>query len=231
MDLEEMQELQQADLLRDDANRRLKAIDEQIVDPPFIEALDAEIEAQTVADQEASRADREAQAVVETAQRRIEAAEERLYGGTVTEHRTLEELQRTLYGQRQGLGELRDRQLSARRSADEAAAGRRWLRAMREQALEIWNSRQTGLKAQRDETQALVDELTARVNERRARMNESDLRTYDEYRRRRPRVVAAVAGGVCEECRLTLPTMIISRARRNDRPIECPSCGCLVRVA
>ena len=46
MDLEGMQELQEIDLLRDAALRALEAATAQIGPPPFMEALDAEIEAQ-----------------------------------------------------------------------------------------------------------------------------------------------------------------------------------------
>ena len=226
-----MQELQQVDLQRDDAKRVLQTVVEQIIDPPFVEALDGEIEAQALLSLTAARESREAEAIVGTAQRRIQASDERLYGGTITDHRTLEELQRDLYSQRQNLGPLSDANLAARQRAEEAAIAERWLRDFREQALAIWNTRQTQLRAERDEAQDHVDDLSVLVEQRRVRLTESDLGTYDEYRQRRPRVVAGVAGGVCEECRLTLPTMIITRARRADRPIECPSCGCLVRVA
>ena len=232
MDLEELQELQEVDLLRDDANRTLQAILEQIEDPPFVEALDAEIEAQAQTTQQIAGEAREASAVVETAQRRIDAADERLYGGSVTNPRTLEEIQRDLYAQRQAMVGLKDANLKAHQLSEDAFVAERWLRDLRTQSLEIWSARQAELIGQRDAAQTQVDDLTTQIDARRARISETDLRIYDQYRRRRPRVVAGVAGGVCEECRLALPTMVITRARRGgDAPIECPSCGCLVRVA
>ena len=232
MDLEELQELQEVDLLRDNANRTLQAILEQIEDPPFVEALDAEIEAQAQATQQLAGEAREAAAVVETAQRRIDAADERLYGGSVTNPRTLEEIQRDLYAQRQAMVGLKDADIKARQLSEDAFVAERWLRALRAKSLEIWNVRQADLVEQRGAVQSQVDELTAQIDARREQISEADLRIYDQYRRRRPRVVAGVAGGVCEECRLALPTMVITRARRGgDHPIECPSCGCLVKVA
>lgn len=232
MDLEELQELQEVDLLRDNANRTLQAILEQIEDPPFVEALDAEIEAQAQATQQLAGEAREAAAVVETAQRRIDAADERLYGGSVTNPRTLEEIQRDLYAQRQAMVGLKDADIKARQLSEDAFVAERWLRALRAKSLEIWNVRLADLVEQRGAVQSQVDELTAQIDARREQISEADLRIYDQYRRRRPRVVAGVAGGVCEECRLALPTMVITRARRGgDHPIECPSCGCLVKVA
>lgn len=231
MDLEAMQELQQVDLQRDEARRRLEGVVAQITEHPYIAALNAELEAQTQAAAQAAATGREAAAAVEQAQRRIEAADERLYGGSITNPRTLTELQSDLYAQRQKLVELQDTELASRQQAEEAFGAERWLRQLRERSLEIWNARQSELAAQRDTAQQRMDALTAQVEEHRRQLREADLEVYDEYRSRRPRVVAAVAGGVCEECRLALPTMVITRARRSIEPIECPSCGCLVRVA
>lgn len=226
-----MQELQEIDLRRDDAKRRLAMITEQIAAHPYLEALDGEIEAQAQAAVQAAGTLREAGAAVETAQRRIEAANKRLYGGGETNPRVLEDLERDLYAQRQHLVTLRDAELAARNQADDTAGGERWLREMRERSLNIWNEQQGELRELCDDAERRVATLTTQAEQQRGRLVEADLRIYDEYRRRRPRVVAEVAGGVCEECRLMLPTMIITRAQRGDVPIECPSCGCLVRVA
>lgn len=226
-----MQELQEIDLRRDDANRTLQMIADQIAGHPYLEALDGEIEAQVQTAAQAAGALREAGAAVETAQRRIEAANKRLYGGEETNPRVLEDLERDLYAQRQHLVTLRDAELAARNQEDEAANGERWLRELRERSLGIWNEQQAELRELCDQAEQRVANLTAQAEQQRGRLLEADLRIYDEYRQRRPRVVAEVAGGVCDECRLTLPTMVITRARRGDAPIECPSCGCLVRVA
>ena len=231
MDLEEMQELQEIDLLRDEALRGLQAILDQITDAPFVAALDQEIEAQVQVSEQAASASREAAALVETAERRIQAADDRLYGGSVTNPRTLSEIQRDLYAQRRNLIDLQSSASGVNRESEEATTAERWLRDLRKTSLEIWNARQTELTGQRDAIQTRVDQLTERVDAARTRLNAADLAIYDEYRRRRPRVVAGVAGGVCEECRLALPTMVITRARRGGDPIECPSCGCLVKVA
>ena len=230
MDLEGLQQLQEIDIQRDQAERELQAIIEQILDPPFIGQLEAEIEAQ---EEEARRADhavREAHAVVQTAQRRIEVTDNRLYSGSITDHRTLEELQRDLYAQRQQLPPLAEAETRAGYDAETAHEASAWLQQLRTGALDVWNARQSELQAERNEAQERVDEFSRQIEVRRDKLSQEDLSTYDQYRRRRPRVVATVAGGVCAECRLTLPTIVISRARRGTRTVECPSCGCLLRV-
>ena len=218
MDLEEMQELQQVDLQRDDAKRVLQTVVEQIIDPPFVEALDGEIEAQALLSLTAARESREAEAIVGTAQRRIQASDEQ----TLRRHD-----HRPSHARRAAARPLLTAPETSARSAMQtsrrvsapkrAAIAERWLRDFREQAVAIWNTRQTQLRADRDEAQDHVDDLSVLVEQRRVRLTDSDLGTYDEYRQRRPRVVAGVVGGVCEECRLTLPTMIIT-LRSTRRP-------------
>ena len=231
MDLEGMQELQEIDLLRDAALRALEAATAQIGPPPFMEALDAEIEAQAESAKQADLRLREARAQVETAERRIEATDKRLYGGAESEHRVLQELQADLYSQRQEIVPMRDGALAAERALEAAVEAERWLRNMRKATASNWEQRQAELVEAKAEAEAQAAELTERVEAQRRRLDGEDLATYDGYRRRGPHVVAAVAGGVCGECRLSLPTMVITRARRAVRPVECPSCGCLVRVS
>ncbi len=231
MDLEGMQQLQEVDIQRDRANRELQAVLDQISDPPFIAQLDAEIEAQEEEARRADQAVREAHAVVQTAQRRIEVTDQRLYSGSITDHRTLEELQRDLYAQRQQLPPLTEAESRASFEAEQAHDAGGWLQRLRTGALDVWNARQAELDGERREVQERVDEYSRQAELLRDKLTQDDLDSYDQYRRRRPRVVATVAGGVCAECRLTLPTIVVTRARRGARAVECPSCGCLLRVA
>lgn len=231
MDLEEMQELQKIDLLRDEAVRTLETVTAQIGPPPFMPALDAEIEAQAEWLQQADSQLREARAQVETAERRIEATDKRIYSGAESNHRVLQELQADLYSQRQEIVPLRDAALAAGRALETASDAGQWLRDLRSRASADWEQRQAELADAGTRAETEVTELTERVRNQRQRLAAEDLATYDDYRRRGPRVVAPVAGGVCGECRLSLPTMVITRARRASRPVECPSCGCLVRVS
>lgn len=230
MDLEGLQKLQEIDIQCDQAQRELQAIADQISDPPFIGQLDAEIEAQSEEARRADHAVREARAVVQTAQRRIEVTDNRLYSGSITDHRTLEELQRDLYAQRQQLPPLAEAETRATGDAELAHQAGAWLLKLRSSALDAWNARQRELQSSRQQAQDRVDEFARQIEILRERLGEDDLSIYDQYRRRRPRVVATVTGVVCDECRLTLPTIVISRARRGTRIAECPSCGCLLRV-
>lgn len=231
MDLDGMSQLQDLDLQRDTAKRQLQAILNQISDFPHLPALDAEIDAQHDLQRQADAAIREASAVVQTAQRRIEVSDKRLYSGAITDHRTLEELQRELYSQRQRLPTLQDDERRARADAAQAQSASEWLAQLRRAALRLWQDNQAALDRQRFDAQEQVDEFSRLIELRRDTLSPDDLALYDQQRRRgRPQVVANVAGGVCNACRLTVPTVLITRARRGLRAVECPTCGCILRV-
>ena len=157
--------------------------------------------------------------------------DKRIYDGTITDHRTLQDLQADLYKQRQDITPLRQKSLAAEQSHASGIEAEGWLGELRGTALASWQERQAELSAQRGQIDEQIAALAVRVEAQRERLVAEDLATYDSYRLRGPRVVAGVAGGVCSECRLMLPRMVITRARRADRPVECPSCGCLVRVS
>lgn len=230
MDLEGLQALQEIDIQRDRAIRELQTIVEQISDPPFLAQLDAEVEAQTDEGRRAELSAREAHAHVQTAERRIEAADARLYSGTITDHRTLEELQRDLYSQRQQLSPTKEAETRAREAAEAARDASSWLMTLRTNVVDAWNARQAQLRSEQASAQEQVDEHARQIAEVRGQIADDELAVYDQYRRRRPRVVATVTGGVCDECRLMVPTVAVTRARRGNRVVDCPSCGCILRV-
>ena len=230
MDLERLQQLQDIDIKCDQALRNLQAVAKQLSEPPFLAQMDAEIAAQDDVTRLADQAAREASAQLQLAERRIRATDQRIASGSISDYRILEQLQRDRYAQTQQLtllNEAKTRTASEARSAQDASD---WLQQLRAGALNAWNARQAGIETERQSLQEHVDEFSRQIELERARISDADLTIYDQYRRRRPRVVTRVVGGVCEECRLMVPTISLTRARRGDRLVECPSCGCILRV-
>lgn len=65
-----------------------------------------------------------------------------------------------------------------------------------------------------------------RTRERLAsRLDEQLLRTYERVSRKSPRVVVRVAGGVCQGCRMSLPTSSASRNPPATSLESCQNCG------
>lgn len=65
-----------------------------------------------------------------------------------------------------------------------------------------------------------------RTRERLAsRIDEQLLRTYERVSRKSPRVIVRVEGGVCQGCRMSLPTSSASRNLTGTSLENCQNCG------
>ena len=230
MDLSGLQRLQEVDVGRDKAIADLKDITDQIKDPPFIDQLDAEIAAQQDVVRLAEKAVREASAKLQNAERRVKATDESLYSGRITEQRTLQQMQTDLYNQRQQITVMEKDELDLEVAAEDERETLGYLQKLRTDALEHWNAEQRTLETARGESQEAVDEFDRQIEILRERLSPDDLALYDQHRRRNPMVVADVSSGVCDGCRLKVPPVSISRARKGTSAVECPNCGCLMRV-
>lgn len=152
--------------------------------------------------------------------------ERKLYGGTVTNLKELEQLQAKVEELRRKVGHHEEAALVAMEESDalapevQAAAAER----ARLQAL---------LDARRAEQAEICRELEARLAEipaRRAALVEAvdDPRLVERYERNRGRgggiAVAAITDGRCEACRVKVSAAILSQARANQ-VVQCENCG------
>jgi predicted nucleic acid-binding Zn-ribbon protein len=164
---------------------------------------------------------------------KAEPVETKLYSGSITNPKELTDLQRDLdqlTRQRQALEEeLLSvlEQLEAKRAAAAAAQLR----------LDQLESQQaTDRERNRSDDVRIEGELAA-LRERRNRALEgipgAPVNAYDRLRRRRRGIaVVKVERGTCLGCRLTVPTVVLQRARSgtNPNPVQCPSCERMLYV-
>ena len=230
LDLAELAVLQEIDLRLDSVRHDLHGVDDQIGDPPFLATLDDEIGAQAELVKESQSARKGAEVTTDDSRTKIGQEEERLYGGEIPEARELQHLQQEIFGLRRGLSKLEDELLAAQGKEEAEIEASGYLDTLREKSLESWGARQKELLSDRTTIATTADGLQAEVDEQRGHLRKGDLAIYDDHRLRRPQVLAPTAGGVCGSCRLSLPTTIVTRARRAIEPVPCPACGCLVYV-
>jgi predicted nucleic acid-binding Zn-ribbon protein len=170
---------------------------------------------------------------VATAKEKAAPVEQKLYSGSITNPKELSDLQADLdqlTRQRQGLEEellTILEQLEAKRAAIAAA------RERSEQLEADWAAEQQRSQA---EEERLGQELAALREGRSAaaaRIPSAPAVAYDRLRRRRKGfAVVRVERGACLGCRLTVPSVILQRARSgtNPTPVQCPSCERMLYV-
>ena len=168
---------------------------------------------------------RELESSLAQQEERLQASEKRLYGGGVTnarEHSAAEEEKKLLQEQRSAtedkmlemMVEIEELQVSR----DAATERLSRLEAERETEYTDLLERQDALVAKLDELRLARSELTPDVPAATLSVYESLLRT------RKGHAVAKVERGLCQGCRLALPTMEQQRARSYQGVVQCSSC-------
>jgi hypothetical protein len=93
-------------------------------------------------------------------------------------------------------------------------------------AQQAWDARQAELTAQVAALKAEQDDLTAQRDQIAAVVDRSELLKYENLRRSKAgRAVAKVERGLCQACRMSLPTQHLQRVRAGRQTVLCSSCG------
>ena len=170
---------------------------------------------------------------VATLKDRAEPVERKLYDGSVSNPKELADIQRDLEQltrQRQAIEEtllgVMER-LEARRNAARTSESR-------VNALEAaWATESEQARADEERLTAELAELRQRRDTQAARIPAPTVDTYNRLRKRRKGIaVSRVERGTCLGCRLTIPTVVIQRARSSSStiPAQCPSCERMLYV-
>ncbi len=161
----------------------------------------------------------------------IAEAEQNLYAGRVSNPKELGALQRDHDYMKQARGKLEDQVLTAMTRVEEC-----------EQALGEANARQGSIEAKwgrdHDRTSREVEKLRARVQaltEKRATvtplLTPAELGLYEDLLKKKGgRAVVLLVGGMCQGCRVTLPSGRAQLVRQSEQPVICNNCGRMLVV-
>ena len=156
---------------------------------------------------------------------RLKAVDARLYGGSITNQRELEAQQEQQHYLREQHSAEEDQLLELMVASEEtqneleaASSLAAEIEARRKEAqpeltasAEVLSTELRGLKAEREEVATLI--------------SPSDMALYDSLRQSKGgQAVARVERGLCQRCRLSLPSTDVKRARTSDIPVRCNSC-------
>lgn len=228
--LDDLTQLNEADLRLDRVKAQIAEIDADLGEPPWQEALVSEIAAQQELLDDTNSRRREAEEDLDQRRTRIESEDAKLYDGSIKESRELRNQQEAVYALRRGLKEAEDPALAVLEVEDAQRQSLDYLSALKSGTAETWSAAQTELQGTRDGLASDASTLQEEVAGWRSEISQGDLAIYDEQRLKRPIVIANVVGGVCGSCRLTLPTTLLTRARRGTEPVFCPTCFCIIHV-
>ncbi|HEU0021242.1 MAG TPA: C4-type zinc ribbon domain-containing protein [Dehalococcoidia bacterium] len=91
---------------------------------------------------------------------------------------------------------------------------------------EAWKLRQAYLNEQVASLTAEEQELSAQRSQLAQTLDQSEVHKYDALRRSKGgTAVARVERGLCQSCRMSLPSQHLQRARAGRQTVNCSSCG------
>lgn len=153
------------------------------------------------------------------------ATSDRLYSGTVTNPKELQDLELEL----ESLGKRRDgleeSLLEAMVAVDDGDSKAESARAELAATEEAWASDQGDLTAEKRDLEARLGELNASREELLAQIDGPSLEAYEKLRAKLGGVaVATIEGGVCAACGVQPASSVAQKARHGDVAARCPNC-------
>ena len=157
---------------------------------------------------------------------RLAATRGRLYGGRITNPKELANLQQDFQHSENSRETLEDDILGALVMLEDceqavSEGGRRLAEVER-----AWRQQQESLAERIERLGAEIADLEEERTEVASLVHSSDLALYDNLRRKKGgRAVALLAEGMCQGCRVSVPTSKAQLVRKSTSLVTCSSCG------
>lgn len=229
--LQTVYQLQSADLERAETARKLREAEKGLGETDELRGARATMEGEEAGLSHLRTRVRDLELELKSLTGKIAATEQRLYGGDVRNPKELESLQTDLQYLRGHREELEDRILTDLTEIDDVQKRLKQSQARWEAVQAAWQKQQAQLQKVVGDLRAQLGRLEEQVARLRAALPAALVADYDEAcRKQGGRGIAAIRGGLCEGCRVAVPTGIVQQVRRGDETRRCTSCGRILCV-
>ena len=162
----------------------------------------------------------------ETLRERVPMLEEKIYAGDINTSRELESIEQEAGHARKQLDDMEMRMLELSVSADSSRAKISELETELEIRKVAWESRHAELSNLVTRLSSEEAEVLAQRTELAATVDQIELQKYDLLRKKKGgTAVAKVERGLCQGCRMSLPTQHLQKVRTGRQTVLCNSCG------
>ena len=224
--IKQLYSLQELDLDLDGVNRRIAEAERELETRLSLGLIEESLEQSRARLQEIQNTHRDLQLETESQRERSSHLDTQLYGGDVANPRDLEALQLEAANVRHQLEQQDVRLLELSLQAEDA---RNRIAALEQELADTqaaWEARQAELWEQLEE---LTDRQEALMKDRStlaAGVDTIELTRYEGLRKSKGgQAVARVVRGLCQACRMSLPTQHLQRVRSGRQTVLCNSCG------
>jgi uncharacterized protein len=194
-----------------------------------LEAAEARLEELRSQEREASAEQRALEVELEQIEGKIARDQKRMYGGQIVDPRELASLERELEHYRTQRGDLEERLLLAmERLEGIQEALRSWTERLRE-VRERWEAQKPILARQIEGITASLASLRAERESLAGSIDPPALNLYGRLRSSSQHAVSHVSNGVCQWCRVTIPSKDVQHARSGSL-VTCSNCARVLYV-
>jgi predicted nucleic acid-binding Zn-ribbon protein len=214
------------------AYQRQNQIDEILNDNVLIERAEQDVEKTEMHLHKAIKNLKEAEWNVQTQRKKIKQTETKLYSGSVTNPKELQDLQKESNALRRYLDTLEDHQLKAMLELDDAEEANREAHDKLEEIQIKLNKKRTALFSEKNELQKRIYQLKEEREITLSSIPSDDIQLYNQLRDRRGGVaVTKVSNRACAACGSTLTASTYQGARMSTSINCCDSCGRILYAA
>lgn len=156
---------------------------------------------------------------------KIEGEEKRLYSGTVTNSKELQNIQHEVDSLKENRARLEDQLLEVELRLDSAS---REQKAAAQDVNDRDKARSVQVEGWKHEVRGFNDSITrsdARREAQKTKVAPRSLALYEDVRRRRGGMaIARVQGSTCGACRIQMPDSVRKKVFNSDVLAQCPNC-------
>lgn len=224
--VKQLYSLQEVDLDLDGVNGRIAEVERELEGRLSLGKIEEDLEQARENLQTIQTAHRELQQEAESQRERSTTLDNQLYSGELENPRDLEALQLEANNARHLLEQMDVRLLELSLQAEDARSGIAALEQSLSDTQTAWDTRQAELWQQLEELTDRQEALTKDRNQLATGVDSVELSRYEGLRKSKGgQAIARVVRGLCQSCRMSLPSQHLQRVRSGRQTVLCNSCG------
>jgi len=218
--------LQELDLVLDRIQKTTKKAESELNIGIGLENLEEKLQEEKTRLAEFQSLQKSQQQDVEVQRERSTRLDEQLYGGSITNPRDLESLQQEAANARGALEKMDGVLVELTLQAEESQSKCDSLAKKHADISTTWDKRRAELEDELKRSNSESSEVASQRHEMAAILDPASVQQYENLRRTKGGLgVAKVERGLCQACRMSLPTQQRQKVRSAHLTVLCSSCG------
>lgn len=223
--------LQELDIELKNRRYQMECIKKDLADTGKVSSISAELEQTKNIAMKLTISQRANESDVTGLNQKIQQIENKLYSGAVANVRELEAMRREVEIARSNLKNQEDQLLETMMRLEKIQESEDALQQNLKKATKEHQTHKQEFQSQQENVHGEIENLVSQREEVASSVDKHDLIIYEDLRIQKGGVATAkVESGMCQVCRVTLPTYQMQQARSGKNLVHCNSCNRILHV-